>query len=246
MKKVFTKFSPFNLLIWTACLAIIGGMIAGAMVLFGPVDVLRDWKMSVGGEGKTFAVSQTVYFESSSVKLTSAEGHADRYLICDAKDKYIEREVAINPVALNRPAGENPLRKNSFEMPKLVAFDDEEGVSTLPRVCRLHINACYPLYNGLRNHCEQAETEKFTVVAELQEGQSGDNSADVSDIPAAPTNQSNASRNRQPSTVAPTENTSNNTGSTTNNNVTNNEAEQPACTLDTNVLGLIPIKLGCR
>lgn len=241
MKTVFTKFSPFNALIWTACLAIIAGMFAAAVVLFGPIDVLRNWNMSVGGENKTFAVEQTVYFESESVKLTNNEGKADRYLVCDAKGVYIEREVAINPVELKRPAGVNNLRKNSFQMPSLEAFDDENGVSTLPRVCRLHINACYPVYGELRTHCEQAETEKFTVVAKLADGEDSDNSDEVSDIEYNTTNVY-----PEPQSQGAANNPQNTTAHTTTNNTTNNTVKEPACTVDANILGLIPIKLGCN
>lgn len=241
--KVFTKFSAFNALIWTACLAILGGMVAGAIVLFGPVDVLRNWNMSVGGENKTFAVAQTVYFESESEKLMSVEGRADRYLVCDAKGNYIEREVAIAPVDLKRPAGVNTLRKNSFQMPEIDAFKDEQGNSTLPRVCKLHINACYTVY-GFRTHCEQAETEKFTVVAELQEEQDDDNSDEVGDIQQsnAPSRTQDQSVSNNPQNSSPVTNNTTTNNTTTNNNTTN----EPACTVDVNLLGLIPVKLGCN
>lgn len=240
---MFTKLSAFNVLIWTACLAIVGAMVAGLVILFGPVDVLRNWNMSVGGENKTFAVGQVVYFESESEKLMSVEGRADRYLVCDAKGNYIEREVAISPVELKRPAGMNTLRKNSFDMPLLQAFNDEQGNSTLPRVCKLHINACYPVY-GFRTHCEQAETEKFTVVATLDDN-SGDNSNDVRDIQSTSTSGSQTQQQSQQQAPVP----QNSQNSSTTNNTTNNETivvNEPACTIDTNLLGLIPIKLGCQ
>ena len=244
MKNIFTKFSAFNLLIWTASLALILGIVGGLYVAFGPVDVLKNWEMSVG-QNQTFVASETAYFSSKSEKLISIEGRADRYLICDATTNDIEREIPIVSIPLNRPAGTNPERQNAFDVPKASAFNNAEDETTLPRMCRLNIDACYTVW-GFRSWCEQAETEKFTVIAKSngtetsEENSSSQSNADTSGV------QSNDRVHTQVPTNSESNTSSTVTNNTTTNNSTTNEAAQPKCTVDANLLGLVPIKLGCQ
>lgn len=248
IKRFFTKFSAFNFLIWTASLAIIAFMIGGIIVVFGPIDVLKNWTTSVGGENKTFVAGQTLYFESQSEKLISVSGTADRQLICDAKGSLIEREISIDNIDLKRPAGVNPLRKNALDLPLAKAFETNEGEQTLPRVCRIHFNACYKEIYDFREHCEESETERFTVVETAPEGVDTNNSDHVSDIPLAPPAQQGSrpqsSSNQNSSNQTSSTTTNNTTNETTNNNTTVEEA--PACIVDTNLLGLVPVKLICQ
>lgn len=261
MRRIFTKFSAFNALIWTACLALLVAIIAAVYVIFGSIDVLKNWRTSVGGDGKTFVAGQVLYFESRSEKLISVPGTADRQLICDAKGQYIEREITIDSIDLKRPAGVNPLRKNALTLPNSEAFKDQQGAQTLPRVCRVRFNACYKVYN-FRDHCEESETQKFIVTEVAPEGVETDNSADVEDTiqpnapvrmpisstPVAPTAPSATSSQSSTTTTTPQGSTTTNstTESTTTNNNTTIEAPQPQCLVDTNLLGLIPIKLICQ
>ena len=246
--KRFKHFSAFNLLLWSASAAIILGGIAALIIAFGPVDVLKNWTTTVGGEGKSFVAGQTVYFESKSEKLISIPGTSDRKLLCDAKGQYIEREITIGTVALNNPAGDLPLRKKALQLPLVQAFDDEQGNSTLPRVCRIHFNACYKPY-GFRNHCEQAETERFIVTAE---GKPTDNSGAVSVENESTNSDPTTTRSTTRSTTT-TPQTATNQGSTTNsttestttNNNTTVTPPATSCVVDTNLLGLVPIKLIC-
>lgn len=247
MKKIFTKFSAFNFLIWTASVAIIVGMVGGLIVVFGPIDVLRNWTTSVGGENKTFVAGQTIYFESQSEKLISVLGTANRHLVCDAKGSFLEREINIDNVDLKRPAGVNPLRENALTLPSAKAFETNEGEQTLPRVCRIHFNACYQEVYGFREHCEQSETEKFLVVETAPEDIDTENSEDVSALPLETIPTQN---NSQANIVSPRNNTggstqSSNNTTTNNTNNTTNEAPAPVCAVDTNLLGLVPVKLLC-
>lgn len=228
--KAFKKLNAFNVLLWSASFAIIAGSIVAIITIFGPVDVLKNWNTSVGGANKTFVAGQTVYFESESEKLLSIPGTVDRQLICDAKGALIEREISIDTIDTKQPAGVNPLRKNALTMPGAEAFKDQQGNQTLPRVCRIHFNACYWGVYGFRELCEQSETEKFTVVETTPQNVNTDNSADISDIP-----------NTVNQTITQIE--------TVQTPVTNNttiEAEAPECAVDVNLLGLLPVKLICQ
>lgn len=245
MKKYFTKFSAFNALIWTATLAILLGVAGGLYVVFGPVDVLKNWEMSVG-QSQTFIAGEPAYFSSKSEKIISIEGRADRYLVCDATANDIEREIPITSIPLNRPAGVNQERQNAFDVPKASAFNNEKDETTLPRLCKLHIDACYTLW-GFRSHCEQAETEKFTVIAKAngdetgEENASGQNNAGSTYQQGTQQNQSQAQQQEQNPTGS-TQTTTNNI----DNSATTVEGSKPACVVETNLLGLIPIKLGCQ
>lgn len=236
------RFSAFNALLWSASAAIIALAIGLGIIAFGPIDVLKNWHTSVGGEGKTFVAGQVVYFESQSEKLLSVPGTADRQLICDAKGTLIEREIAIDAIDLKRPAGVNPPRKNGLNLPTAEAFKDQAGDQTLPRVCRIHFNACYNKIYGFRDLCEQSETEKFTVVENVLPEENTDNSNDVADIPST-TFESQTSRS-EPSQL-PSNSTANTTNETTNNTTTV-VAEEPRCVVDINLLGLVPVKLICQ
>ncbi len=248
--KRFKKFSAFNALMWSASLAIIAGAVGVAIVVFGPIDVLKNWKTSVGGENRTFVAGQIAYFESQSEKLVSVPGTADRQLICDAKGTLIEREIVIDSIDLKRPAGVNPLRKNGLNLPTAEAFKDQQGNQTLPRVCRIHFNACYEVY-GFREHCEESETEKFTVIEKAIEGVDTDNSDEISDIPqTAPTPSISRGNVLQPSSnpsvPEPQAPVINRTENNTTNNNTTVEAKPESCVVNTNLLGLVPVKLICQ
>lgn len=242
MKRFFNKFSAFNALIWTAIVTLIAFTATALWILFGPVEVLRNWQMSVGGTDKVFETSSVTYFSSTSEKLINTEGRADRYLICDATANAPESEIGISNVPLNRPAGFNPLRQNAFDMPGAEVFTE------LPRKCKLHINACYTVY-GFRKVCYQAETEKFTVVEN-----NGNDSDDNQDTNAE--SNDNLNTGVYPSFYYTQPNTDNQTPSTptmpttptnpsTGNGVENENTIVTACAVDADVLGLIPIKLFC-
>lgn len=240
MKRFFTKFSVFNALIWTAIVTLITFTAVGLWILFGPIEVLRNWHMSVGGNNRVFEAGSVTYFSSTSEKLMNIEGRADRYLICDATVNTIESEIGISNVPLNRPAGFNPLRQNAFDMPS------EEALGELPRKCRLHINACYTVY-GFRKVCYQAETEKFTVIA--NNDNDSDNATDDNT-----TSSDNMNQGIYPSFYySENQSTANNTASpnpapttpSTGEGVESENSTTESCVLDTNLLNLIPIKLLC-
>lgn len=146
---------------------LIGGGSYLAYQSFRPLDILKDWTISIsdvrtykivdGERMPVFHPGESLVFTSSSVKLEDASGTASRTIVCDATDKLAEREIQLDTIPASRPSGENPPRENAVIIPHVAQFN------SLPRICRLVIDITYTGVALNRSHNEHVESARFIV-----------------------------------------------------------------------------------
>lgn len=130
-------------------------------VMVRPLDVLQDWTLKTSSDEvergvPVFYPGETLEFTSKSVKLTDNEGTTNRIFDCDPTGKAPAREIALDKLIANRPAGYNAAKENSITVPDVIQFNG------LPRTCRLVITINYEIFPG-RNLIESARTNDFIV-----------------------------------------------------------------------------------
>lgn len=126
-----------------------------------PLDVLQDWTLSTTSDEQqngmpVFYPGETMEFTSKSRKVADTTGTTNRVFDCDASGPAQAREIALDKLIANRPAGYNPPKENSITVPDVVQFNG------LPRTCRLVITINYEIFPG-RNVIESASTNDFIV-----------------------------------------------------------------------------------
>lgn len=144
-----------------------GGLLSLLYFSTTKIDVLDDWRVDLVSvnnyrvvDGKRYPVYNpggSLIFTSEANKLSNANGTTNRSIVCKPTDKLPEREIMLDTLPANRPAGETPVRDNGIVVPEVSQFAE------LPRFCKLVITIGYKDVVFWRDHNEYAETDYFIV-----------------------------------------------------------------------------------
>lgn len=146
MHKIFTASLVANI----TSVALLLASFIFVYVTFVPVDVLRNWRVSVPQDVYRLGENAVIYSEYE--KLRSVSGTAHRFLEClNTNGAYTRYHISQGDA--NRPVGKG---KASI----VLRIPDE--VPNIPTKCRIVIAIDYTVYS-FRKVTEHAQTNEFTL-----------------------------------------------------------------------------------
>ncbi len=124
---------------WLAILAsasILGVLLAGLYTAFWPVDVLKNWTITV--PNASYQAGDTITLRSQYTKVSGVSGKAFRYLECHQNSVWVR--YALQSAEANRP----PSRATQATG---LVLELPSDLPNLPMTCRVTISIDYEIYS---------------------------------------------------------------------------------------------------
>lgn len=129
----------------TICILLIGSGIVFLYISLIPINVLKDWRISV--PPGTYGVGDPIVLTSSSIKQKNVQGEATRYVQCE-NIKYL----------FSQSTGKRKVGTVKSEL----RFRIPNNIANLPTQCRIGIDVTYTFWHVRKVH-EHTMSNYFTV-----------------------------------------------------------------------------------